>query len=193
MKRNPKIRVYLDEIDVIQMCYAAIESHPNETFGLFLGESTLNTRGTKIFKIHFVQILQKGKRTPDTIQYKDREILVEAYTFNIIGDFHSHPNTEDVALPSRSDVIDIFKGYGNDSVFAILKMTASNKQGAYIHRKKNRISCLFGGFLIGIYFYSPKKELNGYRFNKPPQWHVNLITPRLIIRKKIHHRKVSIH
>ena len=171
MRPNPKLHVYLDEIDVLQMCYAAFESYPNETFGLFLGETTIGKKGRRVFKIHFIQVLQRGKRTTDNVFYKDEKIqqLIQNYTFDVIGDFHSHPEDEHSRLPSKTDVVDVMNNYGNNSIFAILKIKSSNRTDAKIKREKTRIACLLNGLIIYIYFYSPKPELNGYRNNKTPE------------------------
>ena len=201
-KRRRSPIIHLDEIDVIQMAYAAIEMFPRETLGLLLGSRSKNQH-RRGFYIHFVHILQRGKREKEGIDYPGRffKQFLEKHNFEIIGDFHSHPSPlpdgADVQeKPSRLDLKDISSNIGFNAVMVIIYIKklfgGPNKTDRVIIRRRNKISCFIHDFEIRMNFFAFPENKNAVVFNKQVAGQIRRVLPKCRLQKKKMYRKTDI-
>ena len=199
MRKKPPV-VYLDEIDVIQMAYAAVEVFPKETFGLIWG-SIFHSKTRNIYKTHFIQIIQGGHRTEKdfnhsilNINNKNLDEFKSFYNFKIIGDYHSHTNKEArfsaSELPARRDIISSMKVHGSNTLIGIVTIEW-DRQFEYcprllIERKTNSITCHLNQFEIGIHFYTFRSGVTRISMNKKYMDFIEKTDVRCLIRKKLH-------
>lgn len=204
MPRRPNGKrpiIYLDEIDVLQMAFAAIEMAaqppPLETFGLFFGEAE-KKRGHNNYRVHFVQIMQRVRKIahPLSILCDEKRLarLKKCYALEVIGDFHSHP--EDTSrYPSHDDLADVAENAQN-GVFAIIVVKRNNAEkksnpNGVVIRRKTKIICYFGEFETHIHFYTPKNGITTIPRNVSPERLIQRVYPRCFLRKKIHKPKLE--
>jgi proteasome lid subunit RPN8/RPN11 len=193
MKKG-KSSIHLDEIDIIQMAYSAMEMYVEkkfkETFGLFLGKKDLKPLRA-IYNVSFIQILVNGQRTDDSVYYSEKTLkkLSELFNFEIIGDWHSHPNGNN--QPSRTDVLHSLKMHDAEAVFAILAVDKNERpeekaNDSFILRSKTHITCNFYEFKIEIRFYRLNPGIKKIRMDKKINEQIELIRPVCRPRPKIH-------
>ncbi|MBI1974932.1 MAG: Mov34/MPN/PAD-1 family protein [Parcubacteria group bacterium] len=196
--------IYLDEIDVLQMAFAAMEmalkDPPLETFGLLLGEIERRRRRLN-FRVQFIQIIQRAKRTayPPTVLFDEKRLahLSKRYNFQVLGDFHSHPSIYS-SYPSHSDLKDVISRYPQNSVFAVLlvhkrdTVAKDNGHKNAIVRRKTKIVCYLAEFVIHINFFAFKEGIEAVPRNIAPRKLIRRVYPRCFVRKKIHKDKHKI-
>lgn len=209
--------IFLDEIDVLQMAFAAIEMaivEPlKETFGLLIGGVEKKKKRTT-FRVYFVQVLQRGERTPTHTFYSTKllERLRKRYNLEIIGSFHSHPDAKTQSrYPSHVDLDSELKDHPT-GVFAILHVEHNGSDsppydaGVLIRRKSKRgktryratkIVCIAGGFKVHFYFYVLKErfvlreDLASVPRNLAAETMIRRVYPRCYVREKIHKKKLA--
>jgi len=195
--------IYLDEIDVLQMAFAAIEMALKkpalETYGLLLGEIESRRRRSN-FRVHFIQIIQRAKRKayPPEVLTDERRLahLSKRYNLQVLGDFHSHPDNTSSPYPSHADLEEIISRYprGVFSIILVNKRDAVAENEArnnVIVRRKTKIVCYFAEFVIHINFYALKEGLDAIPRNIATERLVRRVYPRCFVRKKIHKDKIA--
>lgn len=194
--------IYLDEIDVLQMAFAAIEMALKkpalETYGLMLGEIESRRRRSN-FRVHFVQIIQRAKRKsrPPSVFTDERRLahLSKRYNLQVIGNFHSHPDNDSSPYPSHADLDEQISRQPK-GIFAIILVNRHDPDPAkttpnIIVRRKTKIVCYLSEFVVHLYFYALKDGLEAAPRNVATERLVRRVYPRCFVRKKIHKDKIT--
>ncbi len=199
-RQRPAI-VYLDEIDVLQMMNAALEmawdlNNQKETYGLLLGVKT-RSRYRLRYRIHFGQILQKGRRTSDGVWYGNEafKILRTHYHLDAVGDYHSHndnplsPTKIYSENPSHSDLGSALSDYGPGALIAVIhtkQVLTPSVRACLMVRMKTKIRCFVGRFTIDFNFFTFKNGVQKIARNKKATSYICRAYPVCFLRKKIH-------